>query len=413
MMARLFKFALPPAILMLAVAGAILLWNFRPEVEAKPPQVEARAVAAVAVEPMDIRPTLRLYGTIIAGREVDLRPLAEGRIVAVGDNFVDGGVVRADEMLISIDPFDYEADVAELAAQVAEAGAKLDEITTDHAAAGQLLIRDHEQLELARREVARREKLADSPAASPKALDDAHLALSIRAQQVIQRQQTIDRLTAQAAQQRAVIERREVALDRARRRLEETRLVAPFDGYLVETDVAIGKRVGTGDRVARLIDAGRLEVQFHVSGAQFARLLAGDGYRGQPVEVVWRIGDRDFRFAAVIDRIEGEIDAQSGGVDLYARLEGTGAGDPLRPGAFVEVTLADRLYENVVRLPETALHDGATVYVAISGVLEARQVEVVARSDDNVLVRGALATGELVVTTRLPEIGPGLQVDIK
>ena len=86
---------------------------------------------------------------------------------------------------------------------------------------------------------------------------------------------------------------------------------------------------------------------------------------------------------------------------------------PKRFFAFVDVTLADRLYKNVVRLPESALHDGATVYVAISGVLEARQVEVVARGHDNVLVRGALASGELVVTTRLPEIGPGLQVDIK
>ncbi|MEE2980413.1 MAG: efflux RND transporter periplasmic adaptor subunit [Pseudomonadota bacterium] len=413
MMGRLFKFALPPAILMVAMAGAIVLWNTRPEVEAKSPEVEARAVAAVAVEHLDQRPTLRLYGAVIAGREVELRPLAAGRIVAVGDNFADGGVVRAGDTLIVIDPFDYEADVAELAAQVAEAQAKLDEISTDHGAAGQLLIRDHEQFELARREVARQEKLADSPAASPKALDDAHLALSIRAQQVIQRQQTIDRLAAQTAQQRAVIERRVVALDRAKRKLEETRLVAPFDGYLVDTDVAIGKRVDMGDRVARLIDAGRLEVKFHVSGAQFTRLLAGDGYRGMPAEVVWRIGDQTFRFVAVIDRVEGEIDAQSGGVDLYARIEGAGAGDVLRPGAFVDVTLADRLYKNVVRLPESALHDGATVYVAISGVLEARQVEVVARGNDNVLVRGALASGELVVTTRLPEIGPGLQVDIK
>lgn len=413
MMGWLIKFALPPTILVVAVAGAIVLWNTRPQVEAKSPEVEVRAVAAVAVEHLDLRPTMRLYGAIIAGREVDLRPLAAGRIVAVGDNFADGGVVRAGDLLIAIDPFDYQADVAELAAQLAEARARLDEITTDHVAAGALLVRDHDQLELARRDVARREKLADSPAASPKAYDDAYLALSIRAQQIIQRQQTIDRLAAQAAQQSAVIERRVVALSRAKRRLEETRLVAPFDGYLVDTDVAVGKRVGVADRVARLIDAGRLEVRFHMSGAQFARLLAGDGYRGRPAEVVWRIGDQNFRFAAVIDRVEGEIDAQSGGVDLYARIEGAGAGDVLRPGAFVDVALADRLYENVVRLPETALHDGATVYVAIGGVLEARRVEVIARADDNILVRGALASGELVVTTRLPEIGPGLQVAIK
>jgi RND family efflux transporter MFP subunit len=412
-MAKFIRYVLPPIILAGAVAGFVVLWNSKPQVEAKPPEAKAHAVAAVTVEHRDIRPTMALYGAIIAGREVELRPLAAGRVVAVGANFVDGGVVRVGDMLIAIDPFDYESDVADYRAQVDEARAKLDEIATDHAAAGQLLRRDNEQLELARRELARREKLADSPAASPKALDDAHLNLSIRAQQVIQRQQTIDRLTAQAAQQRAVIERRVVALDRARRKLEETRLAAPFDGYLVETDVAIGKRIGTGDRVARLIDAGRLEVHFHVSGAQFARLLAGDGYHGKPAEVVWRIGDQAFPFAAVIDRVDGEIDAQSGGVDLYARVEGAGAGDILRPGAFVEVTLADQLYEDVVSLPESALHDGAMVYVAIGGVLEARQVEVVARSGDDVLVRGALERGERVVTTRLPEIGPGLQVEIK
>ena len=411
MMAKFFRYALPPIILTGAVVGSIVLWNSRPQVEAKPPDATAHAVAAVVVEHRDVRPTMTLYGAIVAGREVELRPLAAGRVVAVGANFVDGGVVRFGEMLIAIDPFDYESDVADYRAQVAEARAKLDEIATDHAAAGQLLHRDNEQLELARRELVRREKLADSPAASPKALDDAHLNLSIRAQQVIQRQQTIDRLAAQSAQQRAVIERRVVALDRARRKLEETRLTAPFDGYLVETDVAIGKRVSTGDRVARLIDAGRLEVHFHVSGAQFARLLAGDGYRGQPVEVVWRIGDQAFPFAAVIDRVEGEINAQSGGVELYARV--VGAGGILRPGAFVEVALADQLYEDVVSLPESALHDGAMVYVAVGGVLEARQVEVVARNDNDVLVRGTLERGEQVVTTRLSEIGPGLQVEIK
>lgn len=412
-MANFFRYALPPIILAGAVAGSIVLWNSRPRVEAKPPEATAHAVAAVVVEHRDVRPTMALYGAIVAGREVELRPLAAGRVVAVGANFVDGGVVRAGEMLIAIDPFDYESDVADYRAQVAEARAKFDEIAADHAAAGQLLHRDNEQLELARRELARREKLADSPAASPKALDDAHLNASIRAQQVIQRQQTIDRLAAQAAQQRAVIERRMVALDRARRKLKETRLVAPFDGYLVETDVAIGKRVSTGDRVARLIDAGRLEVRFHVSGAQFARLLAGDGYHGQPVEVVWRIGDQAFRFAAVVDRVEGEIDPQSGGVDLYARIERLTAGGVLRPGAFVEVVLADRLYKDVIRLPETALHDGATVYVAVDAVLEGREVVVVARGDGHVLVRGPLENGDIVVTTRLSDLSPGLVVEVR
>ena len=413
MSGRLYRLALPLAIVAGAVAGAVALWFSREPVEARPSEAEVWTVAAVLAESIDVQPAMRLYGTIVAGREVELRPLAEGRVVEVGANFVDGGVVRAGDLLIAIDPFDYEADIAEFQAQRAEASARLDEIAADHAAAGMLLERDHEQLELARRDVERREKLQASLAASEKALDDARLALSLRAQQVIERRQAIDRLTAQAAQQEAVIERWDVALRRARRALEETRLVAPFDGYLVETAVAVGKRVDTGDRVARLIDASRLEAHFHLSGAQFARLLADDGYRGRAAEVVWRIGDSAFAFDAVIDRVESEIDPASGGVDLYARIEGLVADGVLRPGAFVEVRLADRLYQGVVRLPESALHEGATVYVVVAGMLVARDVEVVARSGNDVLVRGRFAAGDMVVTTRLPAMGPGLAVEIR
>lgn len=413
MIGRLFKVALPLFIVAGAVAAAAALWMFREQVEAKPPEVQVWSVAAVPAERVDVRPTMRLFGAIIAGREVELRPLAVGRVVEVGDNFVDGGVVRAGELLIAVDPFDYEADVAEFRAQLAEASARRDEIATDHAAAGRLLERDREQLELARREVGRREALRDSPAASEKALDDAYLVLSQRAQQIIERQQAIDRLAAQAVQQEAVIERWDVALRRALRDLEETRLVAPFAGYLVETAVAVGKRVDTGDRVARLIDAGRLEARFHLSGAQFARLLAGGGYRGRAAEVVWRIGDSAFAFDAVIDRVGSEIDPESGGVDLYARIEGLAAGGVLRPGAFVEVNLADRLYQGVVRLPESALHEGSRVYVVVAGALEARDVDVVARSGNHVLVRGSFEAGDMVVTTRLPEMGPGLAVEVR
>ena len=210
-----------------------------------------------------------------------------------------------------------------------------------------------------------------------------------------------------------MIKRLEAEVQQARRDLEETRLTAPFDGFLVDVGTEIGKRVSEGDRVARLIDANRLEARFHLSNAQFGRLREADGYLDRPVRVVWRVGRAPLSFDAVIERISGEIDATSGGVDLFARIRDIAPEKSLRPGAFVEVYLTDRLYRNVVRLPESALYDEDTVYVAEGGRLKARRIEVLVRLGEDVLVRGAFEDGERVVTTRIPEIGPGLRVKVQ
>ena len=419
-MSRFFKIVIPLAILAGAAAGAYTLYASRPEVAAKPARELARTVSAVTVEHQDIRPEMRLFGAIVAGREVELRPLVAGRIIEINEAFADGGILRSGDLVLAIDPFDAQADVAEFRARVAEAKARLQEIAADLAAAGELLDHDREQRELARRDVERRERLQGTAASSVKSLDDSRLVLSLRGQQVIERRQSIDKLAAQAEQQQAVLDRWQVSLSRARRELAETRLMAPFDGYLVDTDAGVGKRVGLGDRVAQLIDANRLEARFHLSNSEYARLLASTddgGYRGRAAEVVWRIGAAAYGFKAVIDRVDGEIDAQSGGVDLYARIIGHGADGVLRPGAFVEVSLDDRLYRDVVRLPESALHDdgagGHQVYVVVDDRLEARAVEVLLRGGNHTLLRGSLKDNERVVVTRLPEIGPGLLVAVR
>ena len=414
---RLLKLAVPVALLVASGLGAYFLWATRPEVAAKPARELVRTVAVVTVEYIDTRPSMRLYGSVVAGREADLRPLVAGRIVEIGDSFADGGILRTGDLVIAIDPFDAQADVAEFRARVAETRARLSEIAADLAAAGELLDHDREQTELARRDVERRERLQGTAASSVKSLDDSRLALSLRNQQIIQRHQSIARLTAQAEQQQAVLDRWRVSLSRAQRDLAETRLEAPFDGYLVDSDAGVGKRVGLGDRIARLIDANRLEARFHLSDSEYARLLAGGDYRGRDAEVTWRIGEASYEFKAVIDRVDGEIDAQSGGVNLYARILGQGVDGVLRPGAFVEVALDDRLFRDVVRLPESALHDdgsgGYLVYVVIEGRLEARLVEIMLRGGNDVLLRGSLSDGEQVVVTRLPEIGSGLLVAVQ
>jgi len=413
MLRRTRKILLPVVILAIAVSFAGYLRATRPAVKRNPVQERVWVVSAMSVKLADVQPKLRLYGEIVAGRKVDLRPLVGGRIVGVGPNFSDGGIVQTGELLIEIDNFEYKSTVRERQAQLAEAQARLEEYLSDLTAERRQLVSDKMQLALRQREVARRERLRARGSGSVKALDDSKLALNQAGQAVTSREQAIGRLSARAKQQSAVVARLDVTLQRARRDLREIYLRAPFGGFLMEVDGAIGKKVSSNDRVARLIDASRLEARFQVSDAEFGRLIAAGGYKGRSATVRWVTRGKVFTFPAEIVRSASQVDANSGGINLYARIKNTNAGTVLRPGVFIEVVIEDRPYSKVVRLPTSALHGGDRVYAIVDGRLRARRVTIVARTGNDLLVRGELKPGDQVLVTRFAEIGAGVRVRLR
>lgn len=403
----------PMVVLAVAVAGLYYLRATKPETAPSTAQERIWPVATVAAVPRDFAPEIKAFGQIFAGRQVELRPLVEGRVVETGPAFMEGGIVAAGELLVAIDPFDYQNASQERRAQVDEARARLGEIQADRKGALELRVRDKEQVVFRQRDVARRRRLAARGAGSEKALDDARLALSQSRQRLIERERDIARYGSRISQQKAVIDRAEVRLRQAARDLEQTRLVAPFEGFLVDVSTELGKRIGRSDRVARLIDAHRLEVRFSLSNENFGRLLAMGDWRGREIRAVWTAGDMVHNFTATIDRIQGEIDAAKGGVDLFARIVGAGPKTPLRPGAFIEVWFKDRRYQNLVRIPESALHPGSRVFVVRGGRLVQRKVEVLVRGGNHVFIRGAFAPGAEIVVTRFAEMTAGLRVVVR
>ncbi|HJP19930.1 MAG TPA: efflux RND transporter periplasmic adaptor subunit [Alphaproteobacteria bacterium] len=413
-MGRLARIVIPLAVLGIGGLTAFSLWASRPVVEPSAPAERVWLVSAQTVEIADVQPDLELFGDIVAGRQVELRAFVAGPVLEAGPALVEGGIVRRGEMILRIDPFDYQAVLDERLAMLSEARARLVEFEARYQADQAVLARNTEQLTLTARHRARSEKLRARGTVSEKALDDAKLAHSRQEQLVVSGQSNLKAQNARIEQQRAAIKRLEVGVRRARRDLARSRVTAPYDGFVFDTAAEVGKRISVNDRIARLVDAGRLEARIHLSDQQYGR-LAGDprGVVGRPVSVLWQAGDRTFDFAAVVDRVGARIDAASGGVDLYARLSGTSVDEPLRPGAFVSLRLPDQLFAAVARVDESALHQGGLVYVIVEGRLEPRRVEVVARVGSDVLLWGELQTGDQVLTTRLSEVGPGVRVEVR
>lgn len=418
-MNKFAKLLLPVLIIALAVSGFMYLRSTRPQATPKPVTEKVWPVSVFEARLTDEQPPITEFGTVVAGSVVELRPLVDGRIVKLGKNFVEGATVRRGETLVVIDPFDYEVEVVDKKAAIMEAEARLKETRSDLRTQGQMLEIAQAQVKLRKTDLERKRKLSARGSLSRKSRDDASIAYNDAKQTVESHKQLSERLVARAEQMVAALARSRAALQQAERNLSETLLIAPEDGYLANAVAAVGQRVGSNDRLGRLIVTQRLEVSFQLSRRDFGRLAgsakpdAGPLLVGRPIAVNWRVGQRSFRFDAVIERLGAEIDAASGGIGIYARLVKPNLQTPLRPGAFVEVSVPGNIYRNVLRLPESALGDDGTVYVIEKGRLAPRRVDILRRVAKEVLVRGKIPPGTKIVTTHFPEIGPGLRVEVR
>ncbi len=413
-MRRVLLVLVPIVLLAAGAVGASYLIRTKPRVEPAPPTERVWTVNSVPVRLSDVQPDIRLFGKIFAARQVQVRALVPGQVVELHPNLVEGGLVRRGEVILAIDEFEYRSALKESEARLAEARARIVEREAKRNAETQALKRDREILAVLARDLKRASELRKRGNISIQSLDQKRLELSRQQRAIVLRRNGIDAEAARLEQEKATIERLDVAVQRARYDLQRTRLRAPFDGVFRNVTAQAGKRLGIADSVGNLIDTGRLEARFHISDAQYGRLTSTDrGVIGRPARATWRVGQRKLVLKAVIARVGAQIDAASGGVELFARIEDREAVLSLRPGAFVEVHIPDRVYPNVARVPETVLHPGNVVYGVENGRLVARRAEIVGRVGNDVLLRGELTEGEPLVTTQSVTIAPGLRVELR
>jgi multidrug efflux system membrane fusion protein len=424
-MRKKFKhIGLATGVVILGAAILIVLKLTSPLVATKPVIEKVWPVSTQLIKVSSFRPEIKEYGTVIAGSQADLRPLVSGRIIEVGENYFEGSIVKKGQLLAKIDPFDYEMKLEDSEAALTEVLTRIAEAEGEIKYETKLLKITRSQLAIRKRDLERRRKLAKRGSTSRKSLDDAEIAYNDAAKNFAIRQQVTLRLNNRLNQQKASEVRARSVLKLAERNLQETFITAPFDGFLANANVSVGQRISTNDRLARLIEAKRLEVKFRLSEYEFSSLLGSEGKAdkdnaqnseliGKEVKVKWNIGIKAFTYIADIQRVGAEIDVTGGGVDVYAKLKNIDSTTPLRPGAFVQVIVPSRVYEDVAQVPDTAVVRGNLIYLIENGRVKEAIINQVRRGKDYILIRGAELDGKMVITRPFPKISNGLLVESK
>ncbi|MDA9449462.1 MULTISPECIES: HlyD family secretion protein [Bradyrhizobium] len=202
--------------------------------------------------------------------------------------------VKAGDLLIQIDPADYEAQVAQSEASVAAAQATLDNLanqielqyaTIAQAQAARL---SAEALEVeARQEQERQQSLSQTEAGTRQRLEQAVAAYAkaqadVRASRAViaAQQHQLEVLQGTRKQRAADVAAAKATLAGAKLKLGYTRISAPFDGVVGERQVQPGDYVNIGTNLINVVPLPKVYVIANYKETQLTHVAPG-----QPVEI--------------------------------------------------------------------------------------------------------------------------------
>lgn len=385
-MRKFFKYILPLSLIVLSVLVVVAMVAIskgkRPE--RKDTGEQALVVNTIAARVESLNFSVVSQGSMAPRTETTLVAEVSGQIVSVSSNFIAGGFFRQGEVLLQIDPSDYET-----ALMSAQAGL-----------------------------AARKAQLADQKARSEQALKDwNNLGRSGKPSDLVLRKP-------QLAEAQAAVQAAEAELKRANRNLERTRIKVPYDGLVRSKMVDVGQFVSPGTPLGVTFAVDYAEIRLPLSSSDLAYLDLPSATRLDrahrvPVTLVSDARTGMQKWQAEIVRTEGIVDNRSRVVyavaevvDPYGVL-GQSTQEQLRMGTFVRAEIQGLRADNVVVLPRSVLQSDNTVLIANEDrVLEIRPVTVLRAEPRQVYIESGVAEGELIVTTSLdaPIAGTRLSV---
>ena len=381
---RILQIFLPLVVIGIAGFAAIMMIRSRPPVETQPPVFSPPGVQVHQVDLTEVAMTVTSQGTVQPRTESQLVPEIAGRITWVSSSFAEGGFFEEGDVLVKIDPFDYEQALIGTRSQLAQARLRLAQ-------------------EQAEAEIAERE-WNDLGRGDPR-------ELTLRKPQLDEAEAAID-----AA---------EAGVIRAERDLERADIVAPYAGRVRQKNVDIGQFVRVGDMIATVYAVDFAEIRLALPDDQLAYLDLPLSYRGERQQVQPPVTLRA-TFAGEIDewlgsivRTESEIDPVSRMVHVIAAVSDPYAPSenpnqpPLAVGMYVEAEIEGRVIQNMAAVPRAALRGRDQVLVVSEDErLSFRNVDIFRSTMDVVYVRSGLSDGELVVISPLDTPTDGMRIQI-
>ena len=356
------------AVIAIAVAGTLSAIGVDSTANAQQaPQAASVDVAEVVSK--QIIDWQQYSGRLEAVDRVEIRPLVSGTMTAV--HFKDGALVKKGDVLFTIDPRPYAAEVARTQAQLAGAEARA-AYTASDVARGQRLLADNA---IARRDFEEKQNASREAAAN-----------------------------VQAAQ---------AALRSAKLNLEYTQITAPVSGRISRAEVTVGNIVSVGSStppLSTLVSVSKIYASFDVDEQSFLKFVNPARAKGSQVPVYLGLANEDaYSREGKVGSVDNRLDSSSGTIRVRAVFDN--ADGQLIPGLYARIRLGGGAPRDALLIDEKAIGtDQDKRFVLVldkTNHATYREVRVGANQDGLRVIESGLKSGERIVVNGLQRIRPG------
>jgi len=374
---------LPLLVLIVAAFLFMQMGKLKPEPETKSEPARAAPVVTAIAEQKNISLSVNSQGEVTPRTEINFAAQVGGKIIYISPNFLEGGQFTQGEVLLRVDPSDFDLRVTQAQANVAQAETAL--------------TRELSEAEIAKQDW---EDLGEG----------APSALTLRQPQL--------------AEARARLASVNAALEEAKLSQRRSTIRAPFTGRVREKLVARGEFISAGMKLGRIYAVDIADVKLSLTDTDLAKIGLGIGFKqtsknpGPEVILTANVAGAEQEWRGIITRTDSSYDAATRVLFAYAEVKdpyGKGAsnGTPLASGLFVNAAIGGRAIENGVVIPRNALRGTGSVYIANDdNTLSIRSVTVASSSRDQVVVTQGLSAGESVILSPVRSVAEGMKIEI-
>ena len=370
----------PLFILLGAFALSYLLWLLG---QVQPDPVEEAPAPDVIVEiltPKDFQIQISSNGTTTPLTQTVLTAEVGGEVIYRSKKFSEGSSVIEGEILAKIDDTDLQLQYKNALLQLANAEVQ-------------------HSLQLAEAEVAKEawEKIGDGVASD----------LTLKKPQLKQAE--------------ALLEVAKAQVSSAEKKLNKTEIVAPYAGRIQNVNIDLGTTIIPGQPVGALYTSSEIEVTLAVKDNDLQFLsIPMDGRKLDPseqalVEIRSFYKGKNQTWIGRLERVDGVIDPVTRMINLIAVFKNDfiETDKPNLPiGLFVEAQIDGIILKDIYSIPVNAISENNEVYIVNNdNELVLRQLSILKKYSDFVIVKDGLKAGERIVTSKLSTASNGIKVN--
>ena len=371
-------------VVLAALFLAVMMNVLQPDAEKTSEPEAAIAVKTEIVNRAQLAMHVESQGIVAPRTRTRIISEVSGLVLDVADAFVVGGTFKAGDMLLKLDPTDYEVALQRAEAKVISFKALM-------------------ELENARSVQAEKEWGMTGRPTSEAPL------LALRRPYLLEAE-------ANLLQAKAEVRQAEI-------KLSKTIIRASYAGMVSEKLADIGQFVTMGTAIGETFAIDFVEIRLPLSEKDLTMM---DGLSSQvelrkkQITLTGTVDGIVTSWLATLARSEGVVDELSRSQYIVARVaDPYGLDDndrqvPLRVGTFVKASIQGKVLKDVFKVPRSALLEGSRIgLVDDQALLKIISVEVASTDDNHYYISEGLQDGHQIVTSALGTPIEGLKLRIK